>query len=134
MEHAEQTGQPERQYRVYYARFSPYVGHGSQAIVEAYARGTRWNYPTEIPVDPPALFTSARLRQTHVLAWELTAPSLGEVYHRMQVERWDQASWAAIEERLPPLMHISMTAGDVVEDIAAGSFFEYEPSGWRQLA
>lgn len=134
MEHAEQAGQPERQYRVYYARFSPYVGHGSRAIVEAYARGSRWDYPSEIPVNPPALFTIARLSQTHVLAWELTAPSLAEVHPRMQVERWDPVSWAAIEERLPPLMHISMTAGDVVEDVAAGSFFEYEPSGWRQLA
>jgi hypothetical protein len=88
----EQAERPERQYRVYYARFSPFVGRGSQWTVDAYARGERWDYASEIPVDPPELFTIARLPETHVPVWELTAPSLGAVYHRMQVERWDRVT------------------------------------------
>jgi hypothetical protein len=31
-------------------------------------------------------------------------------------------------------MHTSMCAGDVVEDVAAGTFFECELFSWRQLA
>lgn len=129
----EQHERPERQYRVSYARFSPFVGRGSQWTVDAYARGERWEYASEIPVDPPEVFTITRLPETHVQVWELTAPSLGAVYHRMQVERWDRVTWAAVEERLVPDMHTSMCAGDVVEDVAAGTFFECELFGWRQL-
>ena len=129
----EQHERPERQYRVYYARFSPYVGQGSQWLVDAYAQGSRWTTPSEIPVDPPALFTIAGLPETHVCVWELTAPSLDAVYHRMQVDGWDQTTWAIIDARLVPNMHTSMSDGDVVEDVAAGQFFECELRGWRQL-
>ncbi|HEU4326927.1 MAG TPA: hypothetical protein VFS21_27555 [Roseiflexaceae bacterium] len=127
------TEQPDKTYRVYYARPSPYVGLGSRWLVENYERGSRWDAPSEIPADPPALFTRARLAETHVLVWQISAPSLGAVYHRLQVDRLDPRTFAVLQSRLAPNIHSSLTAGDVVEDVAAGVFYEAEVMGWREL-
>jgi hypothetical protein len=58
-------------YRVWYARWSPYVGQGSRTVVWLYGRGMRWQQPAErpyeIPVDPPFLFTVEQLPVTHVM-------------------------------------------------------------------
>ena len=125
-------------YRCYYARHPAY-GLGSQAAVARYQRAgawdTMWPAPYGVPDDPPRLFTIARLPETHVLVRELEAESLGAVFAAMQVERLPQSErkWLAriiTEDGLP---HTSMCAGDVVEDVQAGLFYECDLMGWQEM-
>jgi hypothetical protein len=125
---------------VYYVKYSPHAaGLDSAQALRLYERGQRW---TPIPgmqfaftVDPPFLFSIARLPETHAAIWELEAPSLDAVYKRMQVDRLGDDE-RAIEERIAELglTHTSFSAGDVIEDVDAGGFWECELfTGWRKL-
>lgn len=128
-----------RHYRCYYARFSPFVGLGSQAVLDLYNRGVRWpqqdEMPFEITADPPQLFAVGRLGETHILVRELEAPSLDAVYHRMQVETMKSQEFTAFSDEIQAkgLTHTSMSAGDVIEDINEGVFYECDVMGWRRL-
>lgn len=128
-------------YRVHYVRYSPHAaGLDSAQVLRLHAGGQRW---TPIPgmtfafeVDPPFLFTIDRLPETHAAVWELEAPSLGAVYGRMQAGRMGDDE-AEIEEHLAELglTHTSLSAGDVIEDVDASTFWECELfTGWRQLS
>lgn len=127
-------------YRVHYVRYSPHAaGQDSAEILRLYERGQRWE---PIPgrqfafeVDPPFLFTIDRLPETHAAVWELEAPSLGAVYGRMQADRMGDDE-AAITARIHDLglTHTSMSAGDVIEDLDAGAFWECGLfTGWRKI-
>ena len=66
---------------------------------------------------------------------EFEAENLGAVYAAMQVEHlshseFDQLTRIIAEHGLP---HTSMCAGDVVEDVQAGTFYECDLMGWREL-
>jgi hypothetical protein len=127
-------------YKVYYVKYSPHAaGLDSAQVLRLYAGGQRW---TPIPgmqfafeIAPPFLFSIARLPETHAAVWELEAPSLDAVYKRMQAGRMGEDE-RAIEERIAGLglTHTSMSAGDVIEEVDAGDFWECELfTGWRKL-
>ncbi|MFL5803555.1 MAG: hypothetical protein ACJ8CR_17655 [Roseiflexaceae bacterium] len=125
-------------YRCYYARHPAY-GRGSQAAVSHYQRTGAWDVawpePYGVPSEPPQLFTTARLSETHALVRELDVESLGAVYAAMQVERLprselDRLTRIIADQGLP---HTSMCAGDVIEDVQAGVFYECDLMGWREM-
>lgn len=128
-----------RHYRVYYARWSPYVGQGSRTMIELYEGGVRWASPAERPyeisVDPPILFTVSRLPTTHIMIRELDAPNLDTVFHQMQADHWLHNEIIAFGEEIDAkgLTHSSLSPGDIVEDIAEGRWFECDLMGWREL-
>jgi len=91
--------------------------------------------PFEIAVDPPLLFTVARLNETHVFVRELEAANLEDVYSRMQVDRWPEHAIAAFGEEIHArgCTHSTMGPRDVVEDVIEGRFYECDLAGWREL-
>ncbi|HEU4324773.1 MAG TPA: hypothetical protein VFS21_16635 [Roseiflexaceae bacterium] len=128
-----------RTYRVFYLRYSPQVSLGSREALRLYQAGVRWNPVPDrefaFPIDPPFLFSIARLDETHALVYELKAPSLGAVYGRMQIEHAPEHIFEAIQRKIEELdlTHSTMTAGDVIQDVEAGIYWECEIMGWRQL-
>ncbi|HEU4325419.1 MAG TPA: hypothetical protein VFS21_19905 [Roseiflexaceae bacterium] len=128
-----------RTYRIYYARYSPQVGLGSRETLRLYDAGERWvpvpGRAFAFSVDPPFLFSIARLDETHALVYELKAPSLGAVYGRMQIEHAPEDVFEAIQRKIEELdlTHSTMTAGDVIQDVEARIYWECEIMGWRQL-
>ncbi|HEY0605253.1 MAG TPA: hypothetical protein VGD58_20200 [Herpetosiphonaceae bacterium] len=72
-----------------------------------------------------------------MLVHELDAESLGQVFARMQAEAWPSTdAMLAFGEHVSALgsFHTSMTAGDVVEDAARGTFHQATFfDGWREL-
>lgn len=130
-------------YRCYYVRHSPYLGVSSPVRVAMYERtGTlppmveAWPGALTIPDGPPHLFTIAQLAETHVLIGEIDAASLDQVYTRMQGEHRPRTEIQAFNEHLFHLgvTHTSMSPGDVIEDVATGTYYECEIIGWRLLA
>ena len=108
-------------------------------MVERYYQGVRWMQPTkrpyEIPTNPPLLFTVAHLHETHICVRELDAASPDAIYHYMQTDRWPRRTAAAFNAKIfaQGLTHSSMCPGDVIEDVAAGRFYECDLRGWREL-
>ncbi len=125
-------------YRCYYARHPAY-SLGSQATVAQYQRAGAWDMqwpaPYGVPAAPPQIFTIARLPETHMLVRELEAERLGAVFAAMQVERWSAREYEAFARIIADhdLPHTSMCAGDVVEDVRAGTFYECDLMGWREM-
>ena len=70
-----------------------------------------------------------------MLVRELEAESLGAVFAAMQVERLPRSERARLARIIADhsLPHTSMCAGDVVEDVQAGTFYECDLMGWREM-
>lgn len=92
-------------------------------MLEFYRRGVRWPQPSERPfeiaVDSPMRFTADRLQETHIFVRELDAPSLDEVFHQMQADRWPGHAMAVFNADIAAkgLTHVSMSPGDIIENV-----------------
>lgn len=80
--------------------------------------------------DPP--MRVAQLSNTHVYVCEVEAETIGEVYNKMQAERWPSISAANDLIESLGLTHVSMGIGDVIHE-HGGKYHECRTLGWREL-
>lgn len=131
-----------KHYRCYFTCHPVFVTTGSRVVVEQYHRLGDWSPEAKhwfadylTPDASPQLFSVAQLTNTHVLVREVEAERLEAAFSAMQIERWSHREYEAfariIEEH--DLTQTTMCAGDVIEDVDAGTWYECERFGWREM-
>lgn len=71
---------------------------------------------------------------THRFLCEIDAPSLDDVFYRMQGEIWSPNGEARELIQAKGLVHTSMSVGDVIEDPERGYFWMISPRGFFKFA